>query len=59
MLAPVVKLHPHFFLRTLLLLAGDVEVNPGPILGKEWARSAVLCCTGRDYINVLSSNAEL
>ena len=35
MLSPVVSLHPYFFLRALLLLAGDVEANPGPIQGKE------------------------
>ena len=34
-LALVVSLHPYFFLRALLLLAGDVEANPGPIQGKE------------------------
>ena len=35
MLSPVVSLHSYFFLRALLLLAGDVEANPGPIQGKD------------------------
>ena len=35
LVAPFVSLHHYFFLRALLLLAGDVEANPGPIQGKE------------------------
>ena len=30
---------PYVFLRELLLLAGDVEPNPGPIQGRQWAAS--------------------
>ena len=32
---------PYVFLRELLLLAGDVEVNPGPIQGRQRAASCV------------------
>ena len=32
---------PYVFLRELLLLAGDVELNPGPIQGRQRAASCV------------------
>ena len=36
---------PYFFLRGLLLLAGDVETNPGPIQGR-WSDKHIDSCIG-------------
>ena len=60
MLSPVVSLHPYFFLRALLLLAGDVEANPGPIQGKEIQYHAgQYCCAELYEVNFVDYRLSL
>lgn len=44
-LAQVIYVKPYVFLRKLLLMAGDVEINPGPTQGKEMTNAAFIVCT--------------
>ena len=46
-------LKPYVFLRGLLLLAGDVERNPGPIQGRQRAASCQLDMQGAHTMAVL------